>query len=556
MNKNTKIDSFKIYRNDITDRAKMLFYLTNLRHCVGTRYLDSESNNESYAESNLKKSKDSEHGSGVYDLFIQSDPDQDSLIKAYETLKSGAYIYTEHSVSINSKTAQFTNTMNRTGFDNINMYLPKPDPSNSLPKIFIPLDVPGAIEFLIDISYRTTTSKILRKASHSFRKLLWRITPKLFLNYPGLLNSNFKNFTICTLARKPLNKLHDKKTVFTSDDKITIRIDLFEKLRERWENWGLGRRPDKVSTLILGRGKDTYTKLILLVFAGSDPDPALVIKIPLTLESAYTCSNEEKVLNILNSHEKTIERIPKLVFSEKILQNNIIYQSYLSGVPLNHIINTKNYCELAISTTHFLARIASETKCKITNDWKDIYIKQVLSDLDSSISSILKTDTIDRSYEILENFNLPVLVCEHRDLAPVNINLNKKGELGVIDWESARLRGLPGLDLIFFLTRICIDYNLEPGTLTIEERYLKMINPDSITGSMFNNCIKLYTSELGISHKAVRGLRILTWIIQAHIKFLDVTTGTLKLQNNLSTGTRFAIKLWEEEVLINLEYTD
>jgi len=150
---------------------------------------------------------------------------------------------------------------------------------------------------------------------------------------------------------------------------------------------------------------------------------------------------------------------------------------------------------------------------------------------------------------------LPFLVCEHRDLAPENININSEGKIGVMDWEHSKLYGLPALDLIFFLTHTCIDHKLEPNTKTLEERYRKMIDPNTFTGTIYNECIDYYTTKLGIPHTAISNLRLMTWIVRAYIKFFDVSTGTLKL-NPLSEGKRFVINLWEEEVLINIGNTD
>ena len=123
-----------------------------------------------------------------------------------------------------------------------------------------------------------------------------------------------------------------------------------------------------------------------------------------------------------------------------------------------------------------------------------------------------------------------------------------------MDWESSRLRGIPALDLIFFLTRICIDHKIEPGTLTTQERYQKMIDPNTFSGAVFSDCINYYTSELGIPQAAIPSLRLMTYIAQAHIKFLDVTTGTLKFPDKLSVGKLLVTNLWEEELRIHGGY--
>jgi len=362
--------------NNIINRAKLLYYVSSLRPAANIHYAGSASEYLFNTLSDSKISVGSDYGIDSCDLIVQADPDEQSLRKAYSALQPGAYIYTEWSAALYSRADQFINTLRSIGLEEINIYLPKPYPSDSLPRIYIPLEVPGAIEFLIDTSYQTLSTNIFKKAAYSFRKLLWRITPKLFLTYPWLLSSNLYKFSLCSIARKPLNKPSYKKT---SKQKIYTQINLVDKLKEGWENWGLGERPYKLSTLVFDKGRINYAKLIIFVFVGSDINPTLVIKLPQSREAENGNSNEEKFLRILNKKYKRIERIPNSVLSEQSLGRHVVCQTYLSGIPLNNIINSKNYRELALSTTYWLIQFAKETKSEPPNDWFNIYIKQVIS---------------------------------------------------------------------------------------------------------------------------------------------------------------------------------
>lgn len=558
MNDKTRIEhGEKKIENNIISRAELLFYMSNLRPAASIRY---EGPTSYYYPSNglsdATISVESDSGVDSCDLLVQADPDEKSLKKAYSELQPGAYLYTECTAAIHSKTAQFINTLYSIGFEEVNIYIPKPEPSHSVPRIFIPLGVPGAIEFLINARYQTYTTNIFKMLAYSFRKLLWRLTPKLFLTYPWLVSLSLNKFSLCSIARKPLNKQSNNTTLASSNHKNETRTNLVDMLKNGWKNWGLGEQPDKLSALVLCRGIPTYDQIMLFVFIGSDLKPTFVIKLPLKKLSTYYNSNEEKVLKILNKQYKRIEGIPDAIFSVKSLEAQIVCQTYISGIPLNNIINRKNYHELALLTTYWLTDFAIETRCESTKDWRDIFIKQVISELDLCIGSILKPDTIETTNKILNEFELPFLVCEHRDFAPVNIILSPKGKLGVVDWEDSRLCGLPALDLIFFLTNTCIDYKLESDTKCNEQSYRNLIDPNTFTGAIFTDCINLYTSELGIPKTVIPCLRLMTWIVQAHISFLDVATGTLKPQETLSEETHLAISLWEEEVLINNEYTE
>ena len=78
-----------------------------------------------------------------------------------------------------------------------------------------------------------------------------------------------------------------------------------------------------------------------------------------------------------------------------------------------------------------------------------------LAELGRALPSKYST-LIDRTRELtgsLQEQNFP-LVFEHGDLSAPNILVSEAGELGVVDWELARPRGLPGQDLFFALSYI------------------------------------------------------------------------------------------------------
>ena len=484
---------------------------------------------------------------GSCDLIVMADPDKRSVARMYSSMQPGAYIYIEWTANIFTKTDQFISTLNTQGFEEINLYLPKPENLNSLPRIYIPLDDSGVIEYMMNEYHLDSTVKIFKKALISLRSFLWKKLPSVFLSYPWLLSKSSPKYTLCSIARKPLKTLSNINNVQTPNKKIGQLISLSDRLKEGWERWELGKVPQKLSILIICRGKSYYTKLILFIFSESKPVPTLVIKLPISIHANTDCDNEEYVLKTLNEKYRQIEGVPRLIFSDNNTGSKMISQMYIDATPLNKIINNSNFRELAISITSWLIALAKNTKVEPQTDWNNTTFNQVVSDLDSCMGTLLKAGTIENTYKVLNEFEIPFLVCEHRDLKPTNVNINNEGKIGVVDWENSRFNGIPALDLIFILTHICIHYSYEPSD-TFADKHRKMLDPNTFTGATFSDCIERYFSELNIPYSFIDSLRLLTWIFQSHLKSLDLTTGNLYRPSKLSEGTRFAVDLWELEV--------
>jgi hypothetical protein len=141
------------------------------------------------------------------------------------------------------------------------------------------------------------------------------------------------------------------------------------------------------------------------------------------------------------------------------------------------------------------------------------------------------------------------LVCEQRDFSPWNVLMGSDDQLVVLDWESAELQGLPGLDLLYFLTYLAFFLeDANPPTGRFREAYRRMLDPSTFTGGITAECVAHYADRVGIDREKLRSLRLLLWVLHSRSDYSHFTAddggppGKDKLRESIF------VQLWEQEV--------
>jgi hypothetical protein len=126
--------------------------------------------------------------------------------------------------------------------------------------------------------------------------------------------------------------------------------------------------------------------------------------------------------------------------------------------------------------------------------------------------------------------------------------VNDEGDIKVLDWESAEPNGLPGLDLIYFLTYLSffVEGAMETG------HYLKVYrnasDPESFTGKINKECQEKYCNQTDTKPADLRGLRLVTWLIHSRHEYrrLEEDAGGKPTISALRGG--FFSQLIQEEI--------
>jgi Ser/Thr protein kinase RdoA (MazF antagonist) len=108
-------------------------------------------------------------------------------------------------------------------------------------------------------------------------------------------------------------------------------------------------------------------------------------------------------------------------------------------------------------------------------------------------------------------------VCEHRDFSPWNVFMRRDGSLSVFDWESSVLRGVPALDVIYFLSYLAAFGNRMPFS---RDSYRAAWDPSTATGRVNLECLTTYARAVGVDSSAFTSLRLLTWVVHARSEYL------------------------------------
>lgn len=261
-----------------------------------------------------------------------------------------------------------------------------------------------------------------------------------------------------------------------------------------------------------------------------------------TNEYSYLLENEVNTLRVLEESYPDINGIPKIPFSNNNSGTLTVRETYIGGTQISKVVTRKNYRDLALKATSWLVKLSMATKTVDTLNSN--LAKTTLSDITSSLGTALDKKLIQDTNYIIYKLKLPYAVCEHGDFATQNVLIDSKGNLGVIDWEDSCLYCLPASDLIFF--HILLNLHLEDAWKTgkFREAYRNILDRTTFAGSIFDECITAYMTELGIALEETQALRLTTLLAWLHIHLNDLISiaNPEKIRNSLFVG------LWEEEL--------
>jgi phosphotransferase family enzyme len=476
-----------------------------------------------------------------YDLAVAVNPDQRTLDTAVSALKPGGSCYIEWDLKFHNNVNTIKSRLEHSGLNNIDIYFPNPSPDLSLSAIWIPIESSGAINYFILKSLSDKRKSVLKTIGKILRWSIWSLIPNLFKEHPIFLIPGYRDYKLCTTAFKP--KSADNKCKYNAADN-----DLLQTASLRVKESGMTKEPENTHTLMLTGGRHSSNKIIIIVFSEHDFEPSFMIKMPRIPDSAPVLAEEANNLRILQKQCGDLKGIPKLLFSDKDSGVLRVAETYLRGSTLDVILCKKNYRGLALKTTDFLVSLAMKTKSEVTDKSQKSPVEQIKSDFISTFGSILDPDLIRQTQEVITDSELTHHVYWHRDLAPWNVILDKKGNLGVLDWEASMIRGLPAADLIYFLTYLSVYLEDAHDPDKFLECYRRMLDDTTYTGTVLNECLTHYCTKVGIPLSVAPTLRLLTWLDVINWKYYELNHFEDKPPTPEALRNILHISLWEEEL--------
>jgi hypothetical protein len=246
--------------------------------------------------------------------------------------------------------------------------------------------------------------------------------------------------------------------------------------------------------------------------------------------------------------------VPRVIFFHDCAGQTALGETVLAGEPLFRRLRRDNYRDLALKMTDWLADLAGRAPARPRSEWWPRLVEAPLRVFEESFGSIVDPERLRETRAILATVGDLPLVFEQRDCSPWNVLIAPDGKLAVLDWESAEPRGLPALDLIYFLTYLAffLDNAMETGRFG--ESYRAALDPATFTGEVQVECQRRYLTLTGMDPAALRPLRLLVWLIHAHSEFRQFSAESAGRPAPDRLSRSLFVRLWENELEHDAEF--
>jgi hypothetical protein len=472
---------------------------------------------------------------GSCDLAVVVSPSAAVLQQASGALRPGGALYVEWSRW--RRPGGIRRELERAGFASVTCYAPRPSPIRGA-EVWVPLESDGAVRhFLAEQSRRQRGPRALLQTA---RGALWRASQGLRWASP-----------VCAVALKPaveqLGRLGPTASRGRPSPR-TLSPQLEATLLAGREQWGSGQEPDALASLLITRGRRSINKAVSLIFAGADPRPVAVIKRPRVPESSDPMRNEARVLEEVHRRPGGMPGAPRVLFCQPLDGVLTLGETFLPGRPAAELIGPANHRALALEATEWSAALAGRSAPVSADSWRGRLIHPVVAQFEENFGPVIDPGLFREAVALLESLPALPLVCEQRDFSPWNLLRTARGEIGVLDWESSETQGLPGLDLIYYLTFLSayLDGSIYTGDLVAARRLC--LDHGTVMGKLAHECLERYFERLGVSGPPLQALAVLAWMIHARSDYhhFGLDLGAEPAAAQLRTS-RF-LRLWSQEL--------
>lgn len=443
---------------------------------------------------------------GTADLVVLGYPTRAGLRTARQALRPGGAVVCFWGLPLPGGVGNARGRLKRAGFVDVRLHWPGPVPHRP-PQFWLPLDAPAAVaHVLADRPARSRFQASLRP--------LWRAAAR-----GGLLAP------LCAVARAP----GASEAVIGTGNSIDALL------------------PAHTSWVLLTGGRRSINKVVGLPFIEGRPDPPVIVKFARVPEADAALDREAEVLRLLEDERPEVPGIPRVRGQYRRAGRLAVAESALFGRPLLSALTPATFGDLALRVTRWLIGLAGSDRPDPAAWWPRL-VGEPLEEFEHRFGRVLAPGAAERSRELLMGLGDLPQTCEHRDCSPWNVMLTKTGAPALLDWESAEPRGLPGVDLIYFLANAAfvLDGALESGRT--QATYARLLDPSTPYGRVAAVCQEEYSSRVGIGPDTWRRLRLLCWIVHSRSYYRDLETLTAATPDAEALRGVLSVSLLEEEL--------
>jgi hypothetical protein len=427
---------------------------------------------------------------GSCDLAVVSNPDKETLHAAWSSLRPGGMLYGEWYSPWAGGSPRIRKQLEATGFREIDCYWPWPWPERSSTLFWLPLEALSTLDYFLN---SRPPSKSLKEGI--FRTILrpaWKLAHRARLLVP-----------LCVTASKQDSELSRSRREGS---------DLFEALKDGWAEWNLGPSPGSIYWLMLTGGLRRINKVVKMGFSPSEPEPCLVVKHARVPETNPSLAREARNLRSLEGQPGGgPKNVPRLLLLHRLGDSLALVETVVAGHPMYTFLKKENYRSFALKATEWLLQLVRPDMAIPRPEWWVRNSEPVLKAFERKYGQELGGNLSRQIRENLLQVEALPVAFEHRDFSAWNVLITDDGSLSVLDWDDAEPDGLPGMDLIFFLTTLALLHDGAMSTGQFRTVYRTAQDPNSFTGSVQAECLRIYFEALGLSPDSARPLRLLGW---------------------------------------------
>jgi hypothetical protein len=270
-------------------------------------------------------------------------------------------------------------------------------------------------------------------------------------------------------------------------------------------------------------------------------------------EASAGLKREAGVLEAIDRRHGHISGMPRVLSMGDGAGSLAVVETAVTGLPLYRFLRPDNYARLAFQAADWLAELAGRSERRPPAQWWPALVESALEDFAACFGPVVRLSSLERSRHVLERLGSLPRVCEQRDFSPWNVLLTPDGCIGVLDWESAELNGLPGMDLVYFLAYLAFyrdgalnmfrrGYETAPS---FQRSYRRLIG-----GHLFRDVLKNYANNLGLEPDELEPIRLLVWLVHSRSDYLRFTADAAEAPSAKKLRRSLFLALWEEELAI------
>jgi aminoglycoside phosphotransferase len=295
------------------------------------------------------------------------------------------------------------------------------------------------------------------------------------------------------------------------------------------ERLGLARREASgpLSALLVTPRFRASRHVVFLVVEHGRSEPCLVAKLP-RLAEGEALAREAANLRAIQGRGAGFDSIPRVIAFEACGDRPLLVETVLAGSALDAAAVRRDAAPWCRAVADWLAALdPAPTRARLDPHWFARLVEEPLDALarlarlsPEEARAIERTRALARR---LRGDPLPA-VFEHGDLSPPNVLRLHDGGIGVLDWELAEPRGLPGGDLFFFLTWVA--WARDRAT-TPETQCRAFGRAFFGAGAWARSFVRAYARGLGLPVDALTPLFVLGWArtLARYVDRLDGSPG-------------------------------